>query len=468
MPPKPSSASCCSSQTVKPRPCSSAIAWACSASQAGFFTLEGTVASIRERQPAPPTAIARARTGPRSSGRSARTTRATGRCSGGPERQWNPNEPSIVPTTNGVERLVGRDRRDRGRDRAPVAGRPGQGGAGATEVLRAAASPTPISRTLRELGVVGGAERHRHGRDLAGAPGGRGRPRARRAGRGRAGLRGRRRPVPADGSAAVLAREDRQRHHLRPDHGVRAAPRSARTREVRPGSEVSGLRVPTRRQPTTSLRAFAESAGLLGVELDNEAATAFERDAHHDAASLLGDLQRTVARPRLHRRHPRTFLRLFRARRASERARCAIARTIIPYGAVTWGTGRGLWARRAAGRLGPCRPARHSSTSTATTCAPAAARRRWRPSSGCSTRSGSRRPPCGRRSRGWSCRAGSSRSSSAADAATAPPSGPTAASTRPATGSTGGDRTDVGRPLAPGLRRRRPAPAPRGPGCAPT
>ena len=36
----------------------------------------------------------------------------------------------------------------------------------------------------------------------------------------------------------------------------------------------------------------------------NDQAAAFKRDAHDDAAPLLGDLKRTVTRPRLHRRHP--------------------------------------------------------------------------------------------------------------------------------------------------------------------
>ncbi len=47
-------------------------------------------------------------------------------------------------------------------------------------------------------------------------------------------------------------------------------------------------------------------AGLGGVELHHETSAAFERNTHHDAAPLLGDFQRTVARPRLHRRHART------------------------------------------------------------------------------------------------------------------------------------------------------------------
>ncbi len=63
MPPKPSAASCCSSHTRTSRPLAAASSSACAASQAGFFRLEGTVASIRERQPAPPTATARSKVG---------------------------------------------------------------------------------------------------------------------------------------------------------------------------------------------------------------------------------------------------------------------------------------------------------------------------------------------------------------------------------------------------------------------
>src|SRR5271165_284817 len=52
------------------------------------------------------------------------------------------------------------------------------------------------------------------------------------------------------------------------------------------------------------LKRLAEGTGLVRGKLDNQPATAFQRDAHDDAAALLGDLKRTVTRPRLHRRHP--------------------------------------------------------------------------------------------------------------------------------------------------------------------
>src|SRR5205085_11784503 len=51
------------------------------------------------------------------------------------------------------------------------------------------------------------------------------------------------------------------------------------------------------------LERVPERVRLVGRHLDDEPATALQRNAHDDAAALLGDLQRTVARPRLHRRH---------------------------------------------------------------------------------------------------------------------------------------------------------------------
>ena len=101
MPPNPSSASRFSSQTVTSRPASPASATAWSASQAGFLRLDGTEASVRARQLAPPIATARSSAGRSASARPASTTRAAGTCSGGALRQANAKEPRIVPTTNG-------------------------------------------------------------------------------------------------------------------------------------------------------------------------------------------------------------------------------------------------------------------------------------------------------------------------------------------------------------------------------
>ena len=134
-PPKPSAASCFSSQTVTSRPASSAMASACAASQAGFLRLEGTVASIRERQPAPPTAIARARA-PARLGPGGRRAR--------PGRPGGARAPRSASGTR-TSRASRRRRRPRGPRRArppgsrwrrgPVAGRAGQRGSGPAEVL---------------------------------------------------------------------------------------------------------------------------------------------------------------------------------------------------------------------------------------------------------------------------------------------------------------------------------------------
>ena len=99
-PPKPRSASSASSQTVTSRPAAAPTSAACSASQAGVLRLAGTVARVRDRHPAPPSASARTRSSSApSSVMPARTTLATG-CSCGPvERQWKAYEPSIAPTT---------------------------------------------------------------------------------------------------------------------------------------------------------------------------------------------------------------------------------------------------------------------------------------------------------------------------------------------------------------------------------
>ena len=64
--------------------------------------LAGTLASIRERHPAPPSAIARASSSsyaPSWSSTPASTMRPTGCSAGPPERQWKANEPRVAPTT---------------------------------------------------------------------------------------------------------------------------------------------------------------------------------------------------------------------------------------------------------------------------------------------------------------------------------------------------------------------------------
>src|SRR3954451_12875558 len=61
------------------------------------------------------------------------------------------------------------------------------------------------------------------------------------------------------------------------------------------------------------LQRVTKCVGLVRSHLNDETATTLQRNAHHDAAPFLGDLQRTIARPRLHRRHlvsPQTYIRV--------------------------------------------------------------------------------------------------------------------------------------------------------------
>jgi hypothetical protein len=56
--------------------------------------------------------------------------------------------------------------------------------------------------------------------------------------------------------------------------------------------------------PDSRLQRVSQFGSLISRQLHNKPAAAFQRDAHHDAAALLGHLERAIARPRLHRRHP--------------------------------------------------------------------------------------------------------------------------------------------------------------------
>jgi hypothetical protein len=70
-------------------------------------------------------------------------------------------------------------------------------------------------------------------------------------------------------------------------------------------SEPPGIESPDHR-----FQGITKPGCFVSCELNDESAAAFKRDTHDDAAPLLGDLERTVTCPRLHRRHsPIPFLR---------------------------------------------------------------------------------------------------------------------------------------------------------------
>ena len=185
---------------------------ACSASQAGDFTLEGTVASLRASQPAPPTATARTISGARSSASSkpVSTTRATGRCSrpvGAPVEDERAEHHADHERLQAAVGSSGRDRRGHARPgpsrRGPAWRRPGAG-------RRAAAR-----RRRRRTPATAGRRRQRQHRHLADGPRGAALLQVRRAGRA-AGLRERvgvgvddraaRRPGSTAYASAVLPR----------------------------------------------------------------------------------------------------------------------------------------------------------------------------------------------------------------------------------------------------------------------
>jgi len=77
------------------------------------------------------------------------------------------------------------------------------------------------------------------------------------------------------------------------------------TEETRAGRwEKGDVKVGGQGSADSRFERFPERGCLRGRQLHDEPPTALQRDAHDYAAPLLGDLQRTIACPRLHRRHP--------------------------------------------------------------------------------------------------------------------------------------------------------------------
>jgi len=79
----------------------------------------------------------------------------------------------------------------------------------------------------------------------------------------------------------------------------------AATRQTLPGSGQAGSTGGDRQGSADGrLEGFAQRNRLVGRQLNDQPPAALKRDAHNDAATLFGDLERTIACPRLHRRHP--------------------------------------------------------------------------------------------------------------------------------------------------------------------
>ena len=142
-------------------------AW--SASHVGVLRLDGTVASVRDRQPARrrrTAARASERGRRRRSARRARRARPAG-ARAGSERQWKTNEPSIVPDHERLQPDARVHGRDRGGHGVAVPGRPGQRRAGRRKSWGEPRADADQQHAA-QVGVVGDAGRDRQGGDLAG------------------------------------------------------------------------------------------------------------------------------------------------------------------------------------------------------------------------------------------------------------------------------------------------------------
>src|SRR5580658_944753 len=117
---------------------------------------------------------------------------------------------------------------------------------------------------------------------------------------------------------------------------------TAALRLLRPGGVVAFNNVLTAGSWSThhGLQGVTKLSRLVRRELNNKPASAFKRNAHNNAAPLLGDLKRTVTCPRLHRRHfpsPSCGLRAPRPRRRTRPAtNVSIRRPIISCSEAEW------------------------------------------------------------------------------------------------------------------------------------
>src|ERR1035437_6816163 len=91
----------------------------------------------------------------------------------------------------------------------------------------------------------------------------------------------------------------------RPRSGARA--RTLDAEEPRPASGRAPCQTLTFWDGSTDARAtldgLSQCGGFSRRHLDDQAATALDGHAQHDATAFLGDLKRPVPGPRLHRRH---------------------------------------------------------------------------------------------------------------------------------------------------------------------
>ena len=103
----------------------------------------------------------------------------------------------------------------------------------------------------------------------------------------------------ADGDLTLVLTDDEQLHRLNRDF-LGYLNEQAVNRHLKPAA-LAVLELLHER-----LRTAAPWNQATLEKLFHESTAALERNPHHDPPPLLGDLERTIARPRLHRRHART------------------------------------------------------------------------------------------------------------------------------------------------------------------
>src|SRR4051812_35456654 len=313
MPPKPSAASCLSSQTFAVSPAPDAIDSACSAIQAGVFSSDGVWARSRARCTAPTVAAAASSGAPaaasrsttkvrRSSGFGFATLRRENEYAASAAASANARRPSLSAASTAVVAIA-----------RPFPARL----ATAALALRSAAgvpSPTPTSSTVLTPSRATGTSTTSPALPVASLAASRAaastpRPASTSSPRptdaeGSPGTTGTASTSPAPVSGPALASSSialtRLLHRLeRPSPNMRTPDMRQPQRSGSAGADQWG----GKRSADSTLQRVTERGRLVRRQFDDEPATALERHPHHDAPPLLGDLEWAVTGPRLHRRH---------------------------------------------------------------------------------------------------------------------------------------------------------------------
>src|SRR3954454_7194419 len=109
---------------------------------------------------------------------------------------------------------------------------------------------------------------------------------------------------------------------------------SARVPPASGPAERDRVGAPVAASANGGLQGVAERRCLVRGELDDEPAATLQGDAHDDAPPLLGDLERAVTGPRLHRRHAEPLPQGTRPQRSGWSAPIITDRATQPVGKV--------------------------------------------------------------------------------------------------------------------------------------